>query len=76
MQKLVRTLRRHRPLLLNWFRRAIRFPMARTTERLNNKARSVTKRSYGFRSYLHAEVALFHSLGALPEPDWLTQRFW
>lgn len=75
IQKVARTLRRHRPLLLNWFRARHSFSHG-ATEGLNNKARSVTKRAYGFRSYLHAEVALYHAMGDLPEPQWLTHRFW
>ena len=31
--------------------------------------------TYGFRTYEHAEIALYHALGDLPEPDWLTHRF-
>jgi hypothetical protein len=44
-------------------------------EGFNNKARVTTKLAYGFRTYEHAEIALFHRLGALPEPSWLTHRF-
>jgi hypothetical protein len=32
--------------------------------------------AYGFRRYDHAETALYHRLGNLPEPDWLTHKFW
>jgi len=34
-----------------------------------------TRRSYGFRTYDAVETALYHNLGALPEPDF-THRFW
>jgi transposase len=44
-------------------------------EGMNGKARVTTKLAYGFRSYDHAEIALFHRLGKLPEPPWLTHRF-
>ena len=44
-------------------------------EGFNNKARITTKLAYGFRSYDHAEIALFHRLGALPEPPWHAHRF-
>ena len=43
-------------------------------EGLNNKARVVTRRSYGFRAFPVLETALFHTLGKLPEPE-LTHRF-
>ena len=74
MVKLANTLDRHRPLLLNWFRARGELAMG-AVEGLNNKARVTTKLAYGFRTYEHAEIALFHRLGKLPEPDWLTHRF-
>lgn len=69
-----RTLRRHQPELLNWFRARGLFA-AGATEGFNNKARVTTRKAYGFRTYEHAEIALYHALGDLPEPDWLTHRF-
>jgi transposase len=74
MKKVVKTLRRHRSLLLNWIAAKHTFAMG-ATEGFNNKARTVLKRAYGFRSPAHAEIALFHSMGKLPEPDWLTHKF-
>lgn len=74
MKKVARTLGAHRPLLLNWFRARGELAMG-AVEGLNNKARVTTKLAYGFRSYEHGEIALFHRLGNLPEPDWLTHRF-
>lgn len=71
---LAATLRRYRPLLLNWFRARNAFAMG-AVEGFNNKARVTTKLAYGFRSYEHAEIALFHRLGALPEPGWQTHKF-
>lgn len=38
-------------------------------EGLNNKVRVITRRSYGFRTYNGIEVALYHTLGRLPEPE-------
>jgi transposase len=75
IQGVARSLRKHRRLLLNWYHARYAFSHG-ATEGLNNKARTVTKRSYGFRSYLHAQVALYHAMGKLPEPEWLTHRFW
>jgi transposase len=74
MAKVARTLEAHRVLLLNWFRARGELAMG-AVEGLNNKARVTTKLAYGFRSYEHGEIALFHRLGKLPEPDWLTHRF-
>lgn len=75
VKKFARTLQSHRGLLLNWFRARHAFSHG-ATEGLNNKARVTTKRAYGFRSYEHAEIALFHSLGNLPEPEFFTHKFW
>jgi len=68
------TLRKHRGLLLNWFRARGAFAHG-ATEGFNNKARITTRKAYGFRNYEHAETALYHALGNLPEPPWLTHRF-
>jgi transposase len=74
IKKFARTLRDHKPELLNWFRARGQFA-AGATEGFNNKARITTRRAYGFRTYKHAEIALYHSLGNLPEPEWLAHRF-
>jgi hypothetical protein len=36
---------------------------------LNNKAKVTMRKSYGFRTYRILELALYHSLGKLPEPE-------
>ena len=72
--KLARTLRQHRQPLLNWFRARGAFAMG-AVEGFNNKARVTTKMAYGFKRYEHAEIALFHRLGDLPEPPWITHKF-
>ena len=38
-------------------------------EGLNNKIRVVTISSYGFRTFEAMEIALYHNLGRLPEPE-------
>ena len=68
MKKVARMLRRHEPLLLNWFRAKGELSSG-AVEGLNNKIRVVTRRSYGFRTYRAMEVALYHNLGHLPEPE-------
>ncbi|MEO8798299.1 MAG: transposase, partial [Polyangiaceae bacterium] len=73
-KKVAKTLRTHRRHLLNWFAARGSFAQG-ATEGFNNKARVTTRKAYGFRTYEHAEIALFHALGNLPEPDWLTHRF-
>jgi len=43
-------------------------------EGMNNKAKVTMRRSYGFRTFRVLELALYHSLGKLPEPT-LTHEF-
>jgi hypothetical protein len=38
-------------------------------EGFNNKAKVTTRKTYAFRTFRAAEVALYHTLGALPEPE-------
>jgi len=74
MKKVARMLRSHEELLLNWFRAKGEISAA-SVEGLNNKVRVVTRRSYGFRTYDAMEIALYHTLGRLPEPE-ATHRFY
>jgi transposase len=73
MKKIARTIRSHRPLILNWFR-ARGLVSSGAVEGLNNKVKLVTRKSYGFRSPDVAKLALLHNLGDLPEPK-RTHRF-
>ena len=57
-----------------WFR-AKGTLSAGTVEGLNNKAKLATRKPYGFRTFKAAEIALYHTLGRLPEPE-CTHRFW
>lgn len=68
MQKVARMLRAHEELILNWFRAKGEISSG-AVEGLNNKIRVVTRRSYGFRTYEAMEIALYHNLGRLPEPE-------
>ena len=65
MKKIARSLREHRELILNYFR-AQKLLSSGVVEGLNNKAKVTMRKSYGFRTL---EVALYHSLGKLPEPE-------
>jgi transposase len=67
MKKVARMLRRHRSLILNWVRARGQIS-AGVVEGLNAKAKLTTRRAYGFRSYRCLEIALYHTLGHLPEP--------
>lgn len=73
-KKFVNTVRAHERELLNWIIARGKFA-AGATEGFNNKARITTRKAYGFRSYEHEEIALYHALGDLPEPPWLAHRF-
>jgi hypothetical protein len=68
MKKIARSLRNHRELILNYFR-AQKLLSSGVVEGLNNKAKVTMRKSYGFRTYPVLELALYHSLGKLPEPD-------
>jgi transposase len=73
MKKIARSIRIHRPLILNWFRARGQIS-AGAVEGLNNKVKLVTRKSYGFRTAKVAKLALLHNLGQLPEPK-RTHRF-
>jgi len=74
MKKVARMLRSHEDLLMNWFKAKGEISSG-PVEGLNNKIRVVTRRSYGFRTYDAMEIALYHTLGRLPEPGEFTHRF-
>ena len=68
MKKVAKMLRRHRELLLNWFRAKKEFSSG-VVEGLNNKAKLATRKAYGFRTFEGLEVALYHTLAKLPQPS-------
>jgi transposase len=63
-----RRLRQHRELILNYFR-AQKLISGGVVEGLNNKAKVTMRTFYGFRTCRLLELALYHSLGKLPEPE-------
>jgi transposase len=73
MKKIARMLRAHRALLLNYFK-AKKESSSGVVEGLNNKAKVTMRKSYGFRTFRITELALYHTLGKLPEPA-LTHEF-
>ena len=73
MKKMAKSIRKHTPIILNWFKAKKAFSSG-IVEGLNNKARVVTKKAYGFKTYKCLEIALYHQLGKLPEPL-MTHRF-
>lgn len=73
MKKTARMLRTHRPLLLNWFRAKGQFSSG-IVEGFNTKAKLTLRKAFGFRTFHAFEIALYHTLGALPEPEF-THKF-
>ena len=68
VKKIAKTLWRYRELLLNYFR-AKKQISGGVIEGLNNKAKLTMRKSYGFRTFHVTELALYHALGKLPEPE-------
>jgi len=73
MKEMAGTLRRHRELMLNWFRAKGEISNG-SVEGMNNKAKLALRKAYGFKSAQSYEMALYHQLGKLPEPN-QTHRF-
>jgi len=73
IKKFVRTVRKHQPLMMNWFK-AKKAYSSGAVEGLNRKINLVTRKAYGYKSYEVMKIALFHTMGALPEPE-ITHRF-
>ena len=73
MKRFVKMIRKHEPLIMNWFR-AKKAYSSGAVEGLNRKINLVTRKAYGFKSLDILEIALFHTMGALPEPK-LAHRF-
>ena len=73
MKKVAKMLRRHKPLLMNWFKAKGRLSSG-IVEGFNNKAKLTTRKAYGFRTFYAAQIALYHTLGALPVPE-TTHKF-
>ena len=68
MKKVAKTLRNHRKLILNWFKAKKAFSSG-VVEGLNNKIKVTMRKSYGFRTFQATQIALYHALGKLPEPE-------
>lgn len=73
MKKFVGTVRRHETLMMNWFKAKKQYSSG-VVEGLNRKVNLVTRKAYGFKSYETLKIALFHTMGQLPEPK-MTHRF-
>lgn len=63
--------RRHQSDILNYFKVPIDNG---AVEGLNNKAKTISHRAYGYRTAETFKLALYHGMGKLPEPQ-LTHKF-
>lgn len=68
MKKIARSLRKHRELILNWFR-AEGTTSTDALGGLNTKANLVTGKAFRYSSHKMIEIALHHTLGELPDPE-------
>ena len=73
MKKVGKMLRSHKGLILNWFRAGGKLSSG-AVEGFNLKAKLTMRKAYGFRSTENLQIALYHTLGNLPEPE-TTHRF-
>jgi transposase len=67
MKKVAKMLRNHKPLILNWFNAKGQLSCG-AVEGLNLKAKLTIRKAYGFKSLECLQIALYHTLGDLPEP--------
>ena len=73
MKKFALSLRRHRHLILNWFRAAGTISSG-VVKGFNGKPKLTTKIAHGFRTAKVIECAPFHAKGRIPEPE-ITRGF-
>jgi transposase len=70
MKKVARMLRKHKPLIMNWFKAKGRLSSG-VVEGMNLKAKLTMRKAFGFRTLKCLQIALYHELGKLPEPEYL-----
>jgi len=73
IKKVARSIRKHRELILNWFKAKKQFNSG-IVEGLNYRIKLTIRKAYGYRELKVAEIAIYHALGQLPEPV-LAHRF-
>ena len=74
MKKMAKQIRKHRTLILNWFRAKKEFSNG-IVEGYNKRIKLTIRKACGFRTFNVIELSLYRTLGALPEPE-VTHRFW
>jgi transposase len=73
IKKAAKSLREHRELILNWFRARKQYNSG-IVEGLNLQVKLRFRKAFGFRTINAVEIALYHQLGHLPEPE-IAHRF-
>lgn len=73
IKTVARSIRGHRELILNWFKAKKEFNSG-IVEGLNYKIKLTLRKAYGYRELKVAEIAIYHALARLPEPE-LTHEF-
>ena len=73
IKKFAKSMRKHRPLIMNYFKAKKQFSSG-VVEGLNRKINLTTRKAFGFRTFEGLQIALFHTMGNLPEPK-TTHRF-
>jgi transposase len=74
LKHVARMLRRHRELILNYFRARKEINNG-ISEGLNLNLKLAMRKARGFRSFRVAEIAFYHQLGKLPKPSF-DHEFW
>ena len=67
IKKFVKSIRKHEELIINYFK-AKKSLSSGIVEGLNRNVNLVTRKAYGYKTFDALEIALYHTLGELPEP--------
>ena len=70
MKKVTNMLRNHKALIMNWFK-GKGLLSSGAVEGLNLKAKLTIRKAYDYKSPECLKIALYHTLGNLPEPKCL-----
>ena len=70
MKKVAKMLLKHKPLVLNWFKAKGEISSG-AVEGMNLKAKLTMRKAFGFRTLKHLQIASYHELGKLSEPEYL-----
>ena len=73
MKDVAKMLRRHKPLILNWFEVKGQIHLG-AVEGLNNRTKVAIRKSYGFKIAEVLKISLYHKVGELPVPE-LAHRY-